>query len=193
MENISYTVTFQGKEYNIIFVDFKRKIVHIANDGDVKNIGFKDISVTFKVNHFGNLISLICTDYCILAYVDCKTETVVINSNIDTWNDMAIDFKRLVEEAIHLEKPLEKIRTNMLVTTLDTYMKGLKKGFSVYMENDNLCLDYYNRPCSSMDRFSMYIDMDPNGYKECHNYLTKETYIFRAKYIELLNDIVNDE
>lgn len=50
MENISYTVTFQGKEYNIVFVDFKRKIVHIANDGDVKTVRFKDISVTYKVS-----------------------------------------------------------------------------------------------------------------------------------------------
>lgn len=50
MENISYTVTFQGKEYNIVFVDFKRKIVHIANDGDVKTVRFKDISITYKVS-----------------------------------------------------------------------------------------------------------------------------------------------
>ena len=50
MKNISYTVKFQGKEYKVIFVDFKRKIVHIANDGDVKNVGFKDISVTYKVS-----------------------------------------------------------------------------------------------------------------------------------------------
>lgn len=50
MKNISYTVKFQGKEYKVIFVDFKRKIVHIANDGDVKNVGFKDISVTYKIS-----------------------------------------------------------------------------------------------------------------------------------------------
>lgn len=50
MENISYTVTFQGKEYKVIFVDFKRKIVHIANNGDVRNVGFKDISVSYKVS-----------------------------------------------------------------------------------------------------------------------------------------------
>lgn len=50
MKNISYTVTFQGKEYNVVFVDFKRKIVHIANDGDVKNVRFKDISVNYKVS-----------------------------------------------------------------------------------------------------------------------------------------------
>lgn len=50
MENISYTVTFQGKEYDIVFVDFKRKIVHIANDGDVKTVGFKDVSVTYRVS-----------------------------------------------------------------------------------------------------------------------------------------------
>lgn len=152
-----------------------------------------DLSSSFKVNHFGDLISLICTDYCILAYVDCKSETVVINSNVDTWKDMTIDFKRLAEEAIHLEKPLEKIRTNMLVTTLDTYMKGLKKGFRIYIENGNLCLDYHNQPCSTTDQFSMYVNMDPNGYKECYNYRTKETYMFMAKYIELLNNIVNDK
>ena len=40
-----------------------------------------DLSCSFKVNHFGNLISLSCTDYCILAYVDCKSETITINSN----------------------------------------------------------------------------------------------------------------
>lgn len=50
MKNISYTVTFQGKEYNVIFVDFKRKIVHIANDGDVKTVRFKDIYITYKVS-----------------------------------------------------------------------------------------------------------------------------------------------
>ena len=152
-----------------------------------------DLPCSFKVNHFGNLISLSCTDYCILAYVDCKSETIIINSNVDTWNDMTKDFKRLAEEAIHLEKPLEKIRINMLVTTLDTYMKSVNKGFIVYMENDNLYLDYHNQPCSTTDHFSMYVDMDPNGYKECHSYLTKETYMFMAKYIELLNDIVNDK
>lgn len=50
MKNISYTVMFQGKEYNVVFVDFKRKIVHIANDGDVKTVRFKDISVSYKVS-----------------------------------------------------------------------------------------------------------------------------------------------
>ena len=50
MKNINYTVTFQGKEYNIVFVDFKRKIVHIANDGDAKTVRFKDISITYKVS-----------------------------------------------------------------------------------------------------------------------------------------------
>lgn len=152
-----------------------------------------ELTCSFGINHSGNLITLIHIDYCILAYVDCKAETVVINSNVAEWNDMTKDFKRLAEEAIHLEKPFEKIRTNMIITTLDNYMKGLKKGFRVYMENGNLCLDYHNQPCSTTDRFSMYIDMDPNGYKECHSYLTKETYMFRAKYIELLNAIVNDE
>lgn len=151
------------------------------------------LSCSFKVNHFGNLITLIHIDYCILAYVDCKAETVVINSNVAEWNDMTKDFKRLAEEAIHLEKPFEKIRTNMIITTLDNYMKGVNKGFRVYMENGDLCLDYYNRPCSTTDRFSMYVNMDPNGYKECYNYKTKETYMFMAKYIELLNNIVNDE
>ena len=149
-----------------------------------------DLSCSFKVNHFGNLISLSCTDYSILAYVDCKAETVVINSNVDTWNDMTKDFKRLAKEAIHLEKPFEKIRTNMLVTILDTYMKSVNKGFNVYLENGNLYLDYHNYPCSTTDHFCMYIDMDPNGYKECHSYLTKETYMFKAKYAKLLNTIV---
>lgn len=149
-----------------------------------------ELPCSFRINHFGNLITLIHIDYCILAYVDCKAETVVINSNIDTWNDMTRNFKKLAEEAIHLEKPLEKIRTNMLVTTLDTYMKGVNKGFSVYLENGNLCLDYHNQPCSTIDRFSMYVNMDPNGYKECYNYRTKETYMFMSKYMELLNDIL---
>lgn len=151
-----------------------------------------DLPCSFKVNHFGNLISLTSTNYCILAYVDCKSETVVINSNVNTWNDMTIDFKRLAEEAIHLEKPLEKIRTNMLVTTLNTYMKGVKKGFSVYLENNNICLDYHNRPCSSTDRFGTYVNMDINGYKEGYSYLPKEINMFRTKYGELLCDIINE-
>lgn len=50
MTRIDYKVMFQGKEYKLIFVDFKRKIVHIANNGDVKNVRFKDISVTYKVS-----------------------------------------------------------------------------------------------------------------------------------------------
>lgn len=172
------------------YITAERAAKYIENNMELSNL--------FKVNHFGNLISLICTnglfhgDFCTLAYVDCKSETVVINSNVAEWDNMTRDFKRLAEEAIHLEKPFEKIRTNMLVTTLDTYMKGVAKGFSVYVENGDLCLDYYNRPCSSTDRFSMYIDMDPNGYKECYNYLTGETNMFCAKYGELLNDIIND-
>lgn len=50
MTKIDYKVMFQGKEYKVIFVDFKRKIVHIANNGDVRNVGFKDISVSYNVS-----------------------------------------------------------------------------------------------------------------------------------------------
>ena len=151
------------------------------------------LSCSFKVNHFGNLISLTSTNYCVLAYVDCKSETITINSNVAEWNDMTKDFKRLAEEAIHLEKPLEKIRTNMVITTLNTYMKGVKEGFSVYLEDNDICLDYHNRPCSSTDRFGTYVNMDINGYKEGHSYLPKETNMFRTKYGELLCDIINDK
>lgn len=48
MKNISYKVKFQGKEYTVLYVDFKRKFVHINYGGDVKNVGFKDISVNYK-------------------------------------------------------------------------------------------------------------------------------------------------
>ena len=48
MKNISYKVKFQGKEYTVHYVDFKRKFVHINYGGDVKNVGFKDISVNYK-------------------------------------------------------------------------------------------------------------------------------------------------
>lgn len=50
MTRIDYKVMFQGKKYKVVFVDFKRKIIHIANNGDVKNVGFKDISVNYKVS-----------------------------------------------------------------------------------------------------------------------------------------------
>lgn len=48
MKNISYKVKFQGKEYTVLYVDFKRKFVHINYGGDVKNVGFKDVSVNYK-------------------------------------------------------------------------------------------------------------------------------------------------
>lgn len=50
MRRTDYKVKFQGKEYTVIYVDFKRKLVHIVNNGDVKNVGFKDISVNYKVS-----------------------------------------------------------------------------------------------------------------------------------------------
>lgn len=50
MTRIDYKVMFQGKEYTVIYVDFKRKLVHIVNKGDVKNVGFKDISVNYRVS-----------------------------------------------------------------------------------------------------------------------------------------------
>lgn len=151
-----------------------------------------DVPCLFKVNHFGNLISL-NDNYCILTYIECDSENIIINSNVQSWKDIVEQFKELAIEAIKLEKPFEKIRTNMVITTLDTYMKGVREGFSVYLEDNDICLDYHNQPCSTTDRFSMYVNMDPNGYKECYNYRTKETYMFMAKYIELLNNIVNDE
>lgn len=49
MKRTGYKVKFQGKEYTVIYVDFKRKLVHIVNNGDVKNVGFKDISVNYKI------------------------------------------------------------------------------------------------------------------------------------------------
>ena len=72
-------------------------------------------------------------------------------------------------------------------------MKGVKEGFSVYLENNNICLDYHNRPCSTTDRFGTYVNMDINGYKEGYSYLPKETNMFRTKYGELLCDIINDK
>lgn len=158
-----------------------------------------DVSSMFKVNHFGNLISLSCTDslfynnYCIIAYIECDSENIIINSNVQSWKDISKQFKELATEAIKLEKLFEKIRTNMIITTLNTYMKGVKEGFSVYFENNNICLDYHNRPCSSTDRFGTYINMDINGYKEGYSYLPKETNMFCAKYGELLHDIISDE
>ena len=151
-----------------------------------------DVPCLFKVNHFGNLISL-NDNYCILTYIECDSENIIINSNVQSWKDIVEQFKELAIEAIKLEKPLEKIRTNMVITTLDTYMKGVREGFSVYLEDNDICLDYHNRPCSSTDRFGTYVNMDINGYKEGHSYLQKETNMFRTKYGELLCDVINDE
>lgn len=67
MTRIDYKVMFQGKEYKLVFVDFKRKIVHIANKGDVKNVRFKDISITYKVS----------TDF-----KDSKSEEVFVGDTI---------------------------------------------------------------------------------------------------------------
>lgn len=50
MTKIDYKVNYQGKEYKLVYVDFKRGFVHIANNGDVRNVGFKDISITYKVS-----------------------------------------------------------------------------------------------------------------------------------------------
>lgn len=53
MKRIEPKVKFQGKEYKVIYVDFKRQIVHIANGGDIRNVRFKDISANYKVTtHF---------------------------------------------------------------------------------------------------------------------------------------------
>lgn len=49
MKRTEPKVKFQGKEYRVIYVDFKRQIVHIANGGDIRNVGFKDVSANCKV------------------------------------------------------------------------------------------------------------------------------------------------
>lgn len=53
MKRTEPKVKFQGKEYRVIYVDFKRQIVHIANGGEIRNVGFKDVSANYKVTtHF---------------------------------------------------------------------------------------------------------------------------------------------
>lgn len=49
MKKTEPKVKYQRKEYRVIYVDFKRQIVHIANGGDIRNVGFKDVSANYRV------------------------------------------------------------------------------------------------------------------------------------------------
>lgn len=147
----------------------------------------------FSVKHFGNMITLMArdasfgNDVCILAYVDSNTEKVIINNNVEIWNEMAHEFAKVATQAIKLEKPFEKLRTNMIITTLNTYMQDIKPDFNVYLENNDICLDYYNRICATNDRFATFVNMDPAGYKEgTQAYYPKDIVMFQTKYNELL-------
>ena len=87
MKRTEPKVKFQGKEYRVIYVDFKRQIVHIANGGAIRNVGFKDVSANYKVTtHFtdfesnevfvGDTLSMLSPMFLILYQGDLTKDNI---------------------------------------------------------------------------------------------------------------------